>query len=94
MKLIYKPFAIFAGVIGARLGQAVFKSLWAHVDDAEPPTPKTPDVSYPKLVGAAALEAATMAGVGAAVDHASRRSFRYLTGFWPGDKRSEPDRPE
>jgi Protein of unknown function (DUF4235) len=86
MKLLYKPFAIIAGIVGARLGQAVFKQLWAQVDDGEPPTRKTPDASLGKVVGATALEAATVAGVGAAVDRASRRSFEYLIGIWPGDK--------
>lgn len=94
MKFLYKPFAIVAGVIAARLGRAAFKGLWSRVDDAEPPTPQTPDASLPKLIGAAALEAATMAGVAAAVDHASRRSFRYLTGFWPGEKRTDEAQPE
>jgi Protein of unknown function (DUF4235) len=86
MKLLYKPFALIAGIIGARLGRAVFKQLWAQVDDGDPPSLKTPDASLGKVVGAQALEAATLAGVGAAVDRASRRSFQYLVGIWPGDK--------
>jgi hypothetical protein len=43
------------------------------------------------VVGAAALEAATMAGVGAAVDRAGARAFHHLTGIWPGDKREDED---
>jgi hypothetical protein len=88
MRIFYKPFAILAGVVGARLGRSVFKSLWSRLDTSEPPAPTAPDASLPKVVGAAALEAATMAGVAAAVDRASARAFHYLTGFWPGSKAS------
>jgi len=91
MRILYKPFAIIAGLIGARLGRSVFKSLWNRIDVGEPPTATTPDASLPKVVGAAALEAATMAGVGAAVDHASARTFHYLTGIWPGKKHGPPE---
>jgi hypothetical protein len=91
MKILYKPFAIIAALIGARLGQRVFKMLWARIDDAEPPAPTTAEASLPKVVGAKALEAATMAGVGAAVDRASARSFHYLTGIWPGGKTEQTD---
>jgi len=40
------------------------------------------------VVAAAALEAATMAGIGAAVDRAGARAFHYLTGIWPGETRA------
>jgi Protein of unknown function (DUF4235) len=89
MRVLYRPFGIIAGIVGIRLGRAVFRQLWSQVDSGEPPTPRTPDTSLPKVVGAAALEAATMAAISAAVDTASRRSFQYLVGVWPGDKRKE-----
>ncbi len=89
MKVLYKPFALIAGVIGARLGQRAFKTVWAKLDDAEPPSPTTEEASLGKVVGAKALEAATVASIAAAVDRASARSFQYLTGFWPGGKKDE-----
>jgi predicted DNA-binding transcriptional regulator YafY len=89
MRILYKPFAIIAAVIGARLGRSVFKSLWAKIDTAEPPAPTSADASLPKVVGAAALEAATMAGIAAAADRASARTFHYLTGIWPGKKKKK-----
>ncbi len=89
MKILYKPFGIIAGVIGARIAAAIFKAIWARIDEEQPPKPTTADASLPKVVGAAALEAATMAGVGAAVDRAGARAFHHLTGFWPGDKKEE-----
>jgi hypothetical protein len=89
MKILYKPFAIIAGMIGARLGRNAFRELWSRIDDADPPTPTAPDASLVKVVGAAALEAATMAGVAAVVDRVSARSFHYLTGIWPGERPRE-----
>ena len=87
MKILYKPFGIIASLIGARIAKAVFSSLWSRIDEQEPPKPTTEEASFPKVVGAAALEAATVAGIGAAVDRAGARAFHYLTGIWPGDKR-------
>jgi Protein of unknown function (DUF4235) len=86
MKILYKPFALIAGLIAARIGRSAFRTLWSKIDDAEPPPVTAPDVSLPKAVSAAALEAATMAGVAAAVNRASARTFQHLTGIWPGEK--------
>ncbi len=89
MKLLYKPFALIASGIAARLGRGAFRSLWAKVDNADPPDPTAPNASLGKVVGAAALEAATMASIAAAADRAAARTFEYLTGVWPG---KEPDK--
>jgi hypothetical protein len=86
MKLLYKPFGIIAGLIGARIAAAIFKAIWARIDEQDPPKPTTEGATFPKVVGAAALEAATIASVGAAVDRAGARAFHHLTGIWPGDK--------
>jgi hypothetical protein len=91
MKILYKPFAIIGALIGARLAKVIFKAVWSRIDDAAPPKPTTADASFPKVVGAAALEAATMAGVGAAVDRAGARTFQHLTGIWPGDKQQKKE---
>jgi hypothetical protein len=89
MKILYKPFGIIAGLIGARVATSIFKALWARIDDEAPPKPTTAEASFPKVVAAAALEAATMAGVGAAVDRAGARAFHHLTGIWPGERKEE-----
>jgi hypothetical protein len=86
LRLFYKPFALFAGLISARLGRKMFQSLWAKIDDAPPPAPTAPGAGLGKVVGAAALEAATMASARATVDRASARTFHYLIGVWPSDK--------
>jgi hypothetical protein len=89
MKILYKPFALIAGVIAAKGGQRLFKAVWAKIDDAEPPEPTRHDAPVGKAVGAAALEAATMAASKAAATRASARSFHYLFGVWPDAKSDE-----
>ncbi len=90
MKLFYKPFALIAGLISARIGRSVFRSLWARVDDRPPPAPGTGEASTAKVVGALALEGAVMAGTAAVVDRTSARVFHHLIGAWP-EKRPAPD---
>ena len=89
MKIFYKPFGIIASLIGARIATAIFKAIWARIDDQAPPKPTTEEARLPKVVGAAALEAATMAGIGAAADRVGARAFHHLTGIWPGEHRAE-----
>jgi Protein of unknown function (DUF4235) len=89
MKLIYKPFALVFSIIAARMGRNAFKSLWTRIDEQDPPDPTTKEAGLAKVVGAAALEAATVAGVAAAADRVAARTFHYLTGYWPGKKREE-----
>jgi hypothetical protein len=90
MKILYKPFAIIARIIGAKVGHGVFRSLWAKIDKAEPPPPTAGDASLGKVVGAAALEAATMAATQAAVNRASAKSFHHLFGVWPDKPKETP----
>jgi hypothetical protein len=94
MKILYKPIALISGLIGAKLGQRVFKQLWVQIDDSKPPKPTTAEASTSKIVAAAALEAATLAGVAAVVDRVSARAFEHLTGIWPGDSHPKPADPE
>jgi len=93
MKILYKPFGIIASVIGAKIANSIFKLLWSRIDHDDPPSPTTAEASFPKVVGAAALEAATVAAISAAVDRASARTFHHLTGIWPGEHR-EPEPAE
>ena len=94
MRILYKPFAIIAGVIGSKLGKRAFQSLWSKIDDDEPPGATAPSASLAKVVGAAVLKAATLAGVAAAVDRVSAMCFHYLTGIWPGEKPAEKSAAE
>ena len=86
MKVLYKPFAVIAGIVGAKLGERTFRALWAKLDSDEPPKPTLRETTTGKVVAAAALEAAVHSGAKAATTRATARSFYYLTGFWPGDE--------
>jgi hypothetical protein len=88
MTLFFKPFEIISRMIAVRIGRALFRAFWSRLDVREPPKPTAPDTTFTKVVTAAALEAATMASVGAAADRAAAEAFHHLTGLWPS-KRSE-----
>jgi predicted phage tail protein len=95
MKILYKPFGIISSVIGAKIANSIFRAMWTRIDkDQVPPKATTDEASFQKVVGAAALQAATTAAVGAAVDRASARTFHYLTGIWPGERRAAEQQPE
>lgn len=89
MKIVYKPFALIVSLVAAKLGRNTFKAMWGRIDRKDPPDPTTEDASLAKVVGAAALEAATLASVAAMADRAAAKTFHYLTGYWPGDKEQE-----
>jgi uncharacterized protein DUF4235 len=91
MKLLYKPFAIVAGIVGTKLGKRAFQSVWARIDDSPgPPAPTTGEASLVKVAGGAALQAATMAAIAAVVDRMSAQWFHYLIGAWPSKSPTEP----
>ena len=83
MKLLYKPFGIIAGIIGTRAGRRAFNVVWRRLSDDPKPAPGEPYVSMTRVVSAAALEAATLAAVGAIVKVVSARVFHHLVGAWP-----------
>jgi pectin methylesterase-like acyl-CoA thioesterase len=89
MKLLYKPFGILAGILAGILSKKVFEAVWGVVDDEEPPKPTTKRASWPKVLGAAAVQGVTFKVTRAAVDRAGAKGFQHLTGVWPGEK--EPD---
>jgi hypothetical protein len=90
--LLYKPFAIVAGIIGTRLGKKTFKAIWTTIDSSPAPPPATAgEASLLKAAGGAALEAATIAAIAATVDRVSARAFRHLFGFWPSKMAAKTD---
>lgn len=94
MKLLYKPLAMITRAIAARLGRSTFRSLWSRIDDREPPGATRSDATLVEVMGAAVLEAATMAAFAALADRTSAQAFHYLFGVWPGEDPPEPGQTE
>lgn len=82
-KLVYTPFSIVFGMLGARIGKKAFNAIWGQVSDEPKPSPKEPAVSLGRVAASAALEGATLAATTAVARQLSVRAFHYLFGVWP-----------
>ncbi|MGO9752025.1 MAG: DUF4235 domain-containing protein [Solirubrobacteraceae bacterium] len=92
MNLLYKPFAIVAGIVGSLLGKRAFKAIWARIDDSpSPPPPRTGEAGLIEVASGAALQAATVAAIAATVDRLMARAFHHLFGVWPEKSRADGD---
>lgn len=83
-KLFFLPFSVVGGILAGLVSKKLFAQLWGAVDDQNPPQPEHRQASWPKLVGALALEGAVFKAVSGGFDHLMRRLFGRLTGTWPG----------
>jgi hypothetical protein len=84
MKLVYKPFSLFAHQLAGRIGKSAFAALWGRIGSGErPPAPTAGRLSLTSVAGSAALEAATMAATTAVIDQLTARAFHHLVGAWP-----------
>jgi Protein of unknown function (DUF4235) len=84
VRLMYAPVKIVSKRVAPRLSARLFASLWALVDDSEPPPrPEDQQRSVGKLALALGLESACAAVVGGLLEQVSRRQFARLTGHWP-----------
>jgi hypothetical protein len=83
MKILYKPFTIVFGLIGARIAAKIVNAIMARFGVDAKPSPHDGTNSVGKVVAAAAVEGAANAATRAAADRAAARSFAHLTGRWP-----------
>lgn len=90
MKLLYRPFGIVVGLVAGYLSKTLFNVVWSKFDDEEAPKPTVDDVSWAKVLTAAAVQGLVFQTVRAAVNRGGAEGFRYLTGVWPGDKKPDP----
>jgi hypothetical protein len=88
--ILYKPFGVIAGLIAAALSKKIFDFIWSRFDDEEPPEPNTELAPIGKVLTAAALQGMVFRTVRVAVDRGTAKTFKHLTGFWPGER--TPDR--
>ncbi len=89
MKLIYKPFGIVIGLLSGLVASKIFNAVWGVFDNEEPPKPTTRDTSWPKVLGAAAVQGVTFKVTRAVVDRSTAKGFAFLTGAWPGPEKTE-----
>ncbi|MGH2763037.1 MAG: DUF4235 domain-containing protein [Thermoleophilaceae bacterium] len=90
-KLLFIPVSISGGLVAGFVSRRIFDQVWALFDDQEPPDSKHRDITWPKLLIAAALQGAIFRAMKEASDHAGRRAFARTTGTWPGEKRPDPE---
>jgi hypothetical protein len=91
VKLLYKPIGLVLGVIAGMIGKKAFDFAWTKLDDEEPPTGTTRRAPWTKILAAAALQGVIFRTVRVTVDRYGAIAWQYLTGFWPGEKRPDPD---
>lgn len=85
MKLLYKPFAIVAGLLASRAAGAIFKKLWAFLaKETEIPQAMEQSRGWTEVVAAAMLKGAVFGGVKAFVDRTFATEYFRRTGVWPG----------
>jgi Protein of unknown function (DUF4235) len=91
MKLLYKPIGLILGILAGMVGKRLFDFAWTKLDDEDPPKGTTRDAPWPKILGAAALQGVIFRTVRVTVDRYGAIAWQYVTGFWPGEKRPDPD---
>ena len=90
-KLIYKPMGLVLGILAGLISKRFFEFIWSKFDQENPPGATTLETSWPKVLGAAAMEGVTFKVTRAAVDRAGAKGFDHLTGVWPGEKVPDPE---
>ncbi len=91
MKIVFIPFSVIGGYAAAFLGKALFGQVWRAIDEEEPPDAKHRDVTWPKLLAAAALQGAIFQLSRTLFERVTRLGFANLTGSWPGSEAPDPE---
>jgi hypothetical protein len=91
VKFLFMPVSIVGGLIAGFFAKKIFDQVWGLFDEEEPPDSKHREISWQKLLLAAAVQGAIFRAVKEASDHYSRRAFAGVTGTWPGEERPEPE---
>ena len=89
--ILYRPIGIVMGILAGLVGKRIFDYIWGKVDAQDPPKPNTKEVTWPKVLAAAALQGVVFKTVRAAVDRSTAKTFYNLTGAWPGQERPDPE---
>ena len=85
-KVLFAPFSIAFSLIAGLVARKVFDQVWNAIDDEDPPDPGEELEPLPRILLAASLQAAVFALARTLFDRQARKTFRGLTGTWPGPK--------
>jgi Protein of unknown function (DUF4235) len=84
VRLLYRLLSLLVSVLGGVLAGAVFKKVWAVVSgEEEAPEATSSEYSTQEVLVAAAVQGAIFAVVKAAVDRASAKGLKKITGMDP-----------
>ena len=93
LKLLYKPVAIVAGIVGGLLSGLIFTRVWKVVGrGSDVPAPMDSERGWGEILLAAGLHGAIYALVKTAVDRGAAEWTRKKTGIWPGGTLEQPDK--
>lgn len=93
LKLLYKPVAIVAGIVGGLLSGLIFKRVWKVVGGgSDPPAPMDSERSWGEILLAAGLHGVIYALVETAIDRGAAEWTRKATGIWPDGTLQHPGR--
>ena len=93
LKLLYKPVAIVAAIVGGVLSGLIFKWVWKVVGrGSDVPAPMDSERGWGETLLAAGLHGVIYALVKTAVDRGAAEWTRKKTGIWPGGTLQQPDK--
>ena len=90
MRFIFIPFSIAGSLVAGLIGTKIFTYVWGRIANEEAPDSGHRDVSWPKVLIAAALQGAIFRLMRTAFDRGQRTAFYRLLGSWPGEKTPDP----
>ncbi len=85
-KILFTPFSIAFSLIAGLVARKVFDRVWHVVDKEDPPDPGEELEPLRRILLAAVLQSTVFALARALFDRQARKTFRGLTGTWPGPK--------
>src|SRR4029077_18603503 len=93
LKLLYKPVAIVAGLVGGLRSGLIFNRVWKIVGrGSDAPAPMDSERGWGEILLAAGLQGAIYALVKGAVHRAAAEWTRQKTGICPGGPLQQPDK--
>lgn len=88
-KVLFTPFSMIGGLVAGLLGKRIFQAAWGLIDDRDPPRATESEARWGRVVVALALQGAIFTASRGVVDRMLRKGFSYLTGYWPGQRRTK-----